>query len=967
VNHLKASWLGSWKAPWNLDKGRRWGDPAWALATISQAWLLGGREGKWPQIAWDAKRPEGPQPSNVPDRFGPVPPEEWIALVRHGNALASPHLKGPRENRLVSSCWEALIRGDGSRWMALGTVLFDRGLRTRWIPVLGAVDAAGTLLLPPFLEHLLPPWILRLPQGWWEFLLSRTTSEGILLPEGPPPMDLPWALLEPEAWASIQPLVQREPPSALPPEQVERWAIQLDEGIWMLDPRLRAWSGGLGAHPKALGVLLPPASALGDPLPEPPQSIPSSTFEYPAPGTSAHPCADPIFWLEEGQRASRAMDYPGALNAFEWSCAHFTRLKNSEGTRRVAMEAVDAALSWGDVPSAEVWRKLRGPLEAREDRIEEAEFAAARGDWDRAVNLSRSLLREQPNCPSAAHLLVQGALFSGQKAWLEEARSLAVPGAWRDLLTASPDHAAPRCEPADPKIKLLWALRRAKSGGGLDEFWETWHACQAQPFKLEIGLQMLEQLEAQRTPERLLSLKMIADRIQSSQYSLRLDALWPATKRTVEESPENVLQAWLENRNQPTWILWEAQGHSQWLGHGCRPSDATVSALQAGGGLGPRRDGDRYWCGHSLVWEGIQVGHLFEVVDGQSHPEEESAHQIIAPWLARLVPEAKAEPILETGSLLTDGSEPMASLLVETNRVAGSQLPVLILGPTGSGKELLAHEIHERSGRTGPFIAINCSEYAESLMESELFGHVKGSFTGADRDRKGSIENAEGGTLFLDEVADLSPKLQSLLLRVLQEKEVRRVGAERVHKVNVRFLAATHRSLDEMVAAGTFRKDLHYRLKGVVLHLPSLRERRHEFPYLIPRLTIRIAKEAGLAAPELAPGLPTALARYAWPGNFRELRHAIERALLRSGGGILKVAHFPELKEESIEVKSWDEATRAFQRQFLLGTLKRHRFQITEVARTLGLTRPALYLAAKRLNLDLVKERALWEVQSFTD
>jgi len=285
----------------------------------------------------------------------------------------------------------------------------------------------------------------------------------------------------------------------------------------------------------------------------------------------------------------------------------------------------------------------------------------------------------------------------------------------------------------------------------------------------------------------------------------------------------------------------------------------------------------------------------------------------------------------------------MASVLRELARVARSRLCVLLCGPSGSGKELAARELHRLSGRPGPLVPVNCSAFAETLMESELFGHVKGAYTGALRDRRGAVECAEGGTL---------------LLRVLQEREVQRVGAERARPVDVRFLAASHRSLEALAARGAFRHDLLYRLQGSVLALPGLGERLHEFPYLVPRLVAQVALETGRPAPALQPGLAQALARLAWPGNFRELLHALERALLRCGPGPLEAEHFPELGRAAEPRPTWAEATRAFQRRLLLDTLRRHQFQAAEAARALGLARPALYAAARRLGLDLARERS---------
>jgi len=300
--------------------------------------------------------------------------------------------------------------------------------------------------------------------------------------------------------------------------------------------------------------------------------------------------------------------------------------------------------------------------------------------------------------------------------------------------------------------------------------------------------------------------------------------------------------------------------------------------------------------------------------------------------------------------LLTDGSEPMGALLRELEAVAPTGLPVLLLGPTGSGKELLARDLHRRSGRRGPLVPVNCAALAEGTLESELFGHVRGAFTGAHQGRKGAVACAHGGTLFLDEVADLPPRIQSMLLRVVQEQEIPRVGSDRLLRADVRFVAATNRPLEAMAASGSFREDLLFRLGGAILRVPSLRERRHEFPFLVPLLAVRAG--GARPAPALERGLPQALARLSWPGNVRELLHALGRALLRSGGGPLGPAHFPELARTAPGA-TWTEATRNFQRALLQEALAANGFCVAEAARSLGLARAALYGVARRLGVEL--------------
>ena len=855
--------------------------------------------------------------------------------------------------------------------MALGSVLFDRKTRTRWIPLLGAVDAAGTLRLPPFLEALIPPWFRHLPIGWWVFLLSRTDPTGRLLPEGPPPQDFPWALLEPAARDCLDPLILRQPPQLLTPAQLERWVIQLTENVWMLDPRLRAWGRGQGIGLEALMALVPPSLALGDSatgilaevLAGPATAalpLPMDTYGYPLSGDPDHPCADPFHWLGEGMRASRAEE---ALGAFQWAHGHFKRLNSPRWIRKVASEATKAALVWGDLPMAESWRAIRGPEQAPVLELETAEFTAAQGDWEQAARLARRLTQSHPELPRAWILLAQSALLLERLDWVQEALPHLEPGGFQEVLKAAQSgQTLLPPKRLDPEARMLWAFHRAMREPGVSgDFWLAWENCPHQPLRMEAGIRLLEREPEQRTPLRLLELQTMVDRNESTLLKTRLAALWPAAIAVAEPAPLRMLEDWLRRRKQPTWLVWGHCDRPNILGTGLQPPPSALITLHENGRIEPLQTKENTWWGHSLLWEGSPVGSVLMAVDPAAPMQVQPDAQLLAPWLARLAPAPGSREAIATKHLLTDGSEPMASVLRELARVAPSELPVLILGPTGSGKELTALEIHERSGRRGPFRPINCSEYAETLLESELFGHMKGAFTSADRDRKGAIESTEGGTLFLDEVADLSPRLQSLFLRVLQEKEIRRVGSDRVHRVDVRFLAATHRSLEEMVASGAFRRDLYYRLKGVVLTLPSLRERRHEFPYLIPRLTARIAQEANLTSPELSPGLAARLAHQPWPGNFRELRHAIEGALLRCTDGVLKASQFPELAAPPVQEHGWNEATRSFQRNLLLATLKQHRFQITEAAQTLGITRPALYTAAKRLGLDLLAERKRWD------
>ena len=288
----------------------------------------------------------------------------------------------------------------------------------------------------------------------------------------------------------------------------------------------------------------------------------------------------------------------------------------------------------------------------------------------------------------------------------------------------------------------------------------------------------------------------------------------------------------------------------------------------------------------------------------------------------------------------------MIELLDLAARVAESSISILIEGESGTGKELVAHFVHRKSDRAEkPFVKVNCAAIPEQLLESELFGHVRGAFTGALKDRQGRFEAADGGTIFLDEIGELSSSIQSKLLRILQTKDFERVGENITRIVDVRVISATNRNLDEALKEGSFREDLFYRLNGVRIKLPPLRERPEDVPFLIHHFLKKFSKDRNI---EIAPDADKALKAYRWSGNVRELENVIERAALLSANGVIGMNHLPEEIRIASEPKalSLEEAEKV-QIKKVLQIAKDY----DEASSILGIDRATLWKKRKKFNL----------------
>jgi two-component system, NtrC family, nitrogen regulation response regulator NtrX len=320
---------------------------------------------------------------------------------------------------------------------------------------------------------------------------------------------------------------------------------------------------------------------------------------------------------------------------------------------------------------------------------------------------------------------------------------------------------------------------------------------------------------------------------------------------------------------------------------------------------------------------------------------------------------------VESRHQIVGRSFPIRQVLERIERVAPTDARVLITGENGTGKELVARAIHRLSPRAkAQFVEVNCAAIPTELIESELFGHVKGSFTGAYEDRTGKFEQAHGGTLFLDEIGDMSLAAQAKVLRALQEGIITRVGGAKPIQVDVRVLAATNKNLEEEIAEGRFREDLYYRLNVIPLQVPPLRERREDVPMLVQHFADRVAKDAALRPKRFSPEATEVLQRRDWPGNVRELRNTVERVMILAAGDVISPADVEllvagsqrsgALSAELLTCNTFAEFKEAAERAFIIQKLREHDWNVSETARTLDMPRSNLYKKIERY--DLVRE-----------
>ncbi|MCD6121538.1 MAG: sigma-54-dependent Fis family transcriptional regulator [Spirochaetales bacterium] len=365
---------------------------------------------------------------------------------------------------------------------------------------------------------------------------------------------------------------------------------------------------------------------------------------------------------------------------------------------------------------------------------------------------------------------------------------------------------------------------------------------------------------------------------------------------------------------------------------------------------------------HILNARGLNIPFIFitaygSIKDAVSYIKEGAVDYITKPidypylkrTIARLLKSRENKSMFSSGRYLVGSSAVMKKLYQRIETVASTTATVLISGESGTGKELVARAIHARSSRKNkPFIPVNCSAISTSLLESELFGYEKGSFTGALKQKKGLFETADTGTIFLDEISEIDPSIQVKLLRVLQEQHFTRVGGTEFVSVNVRILAATNRNLSESIKNGSFREDLYYRLNVIPIHIPPLREHMEDIPELASYFTRRICQREQLPIPIIEEGFIKRLQSYQWPGNTRELENLVERILILNSPPVLEAKY---LDSESFFNEN-DFRHNATERDRIIKTLRLCRGNKTETAKVLGIPRRTLYHKIHRYSIE---------------
>lgn len=330
----------------------------------------------------------------------------------------------------------------------------------------------------------------------------------------------------------------------------------------------------------------------------------------------------------------------------------------------------------------------------------------------------------------------------------------------------------------------------------------------------------------------------------------------------------------------------------------------------------------------------------------------------------------KLKEALRMKDLATDmvgTSSVMQQMMTLVGKAAKSNVTVFILGESGVGKELVANAIHYNSDRKDkPFIKFNCAALAESVIESELFGHERGAFTGAVTTRKGRFEIADGGTIFLDEIGEISPVVQTKLLRVIQEKEVERLGSATPIKINVRIVAATNKNLEALMAAGKFREDLYYRLNVFPIMVPPLRERKTDIPLLTDYFIERYAREMNVTVKRISTPAIDMLMSYHWPGNVRELQNCMERAVLLTQDGVIRGYHLPPTLQSSVASGTvyqgtLEEAVSSLEKEIIVDALKETHGNMSLASQKLGLTERVMGLRLKKYNINYKNFRQVGE------